>query len=427
MNRVILAAVLFIIAYANIPANQTRTIKKTFKVEEGQSITLEKFSGVNLKISTWDRDEISFDLKAVIDCSDEDYELEYANSLAIVNSISGNEQVFRLSATTSESGYYLFGLIKINLFYHFRKEIRGEIFLPKNKLELLQVNYSDIYLFQINNLLEISGRGNDILMHDCSGIERIINPYGKIRIEKCSGDLRLASRGTSIDIIDYKGNVAIESDYSKIKLSNINGIIDVENKSGDVEIRNSNVNKLKIPYTKLEMQDVNLNYNSTISIEGKSSTFYMSNIKSNLEIESDFSAFRLRRIEGITNIKGKTLDIKGDELAGNIFITSTNSLIDIRFSKIKEGIISNTSASINLHLLADPQFLELANHSAPITLTIPPNYDGDLEVKSYKGQINSDFFMDVRKNNTEISGYVKGKAKKRILISNSGSSINLQK
>ena len=428
MKRGISIIIVLMLFCTVISAKQTKIINKSFKVEPNKTIEFEDFSSLNVKISSWDKDEIGFNLKAYVESSDNDFEKFYINSLDIQNEILGSRQIISLVRTDEKGGFSFLGLFKIRIGYHFSSEIKGEIFLPKNLSLNLDFRYSDIVISGINGVKEINGRGNDLSVFDCTGMSKIDNNYGKITLEKCKGDINLKSRSTNIEINDHIGDLIIESDYTNIKINNVDGRIGIADKSGDIEIKNAVVKNLDIPYSNLEIRDMNPRDDNTLYIKGKSSTIEFYNVKSNMEIESDYTNVKFRNITGDIFFEGKSCDVKGDQVVGNLDVDATYSGLYFRELNANKIKISHSNNTIDLTLNSEPQQIDIINKYGKVDITMPSSYEGDIDLQTRYGQIRSDFDLNYHKGTSEIFAYSKGKSsKKHIKIENYSGDISLRK
>lgn len=410
-------------------AGQTKNINKNFKVVAGKAIKFENFSGLKVKITTWERDEVGINLKAFVDCSDSEYETLYKDKLDVTSTTIGSKQIINLEKTNEEAGTSILGLFKIKLFYHFRLEIKGEIFLPKNLSANLDFSYSDIMLSNVPLLNEINGRGNYLVLYDCSGLSKIDNDYGKIRLEKCKGDLQINSRSTNIEVIDHSGDLKVHADYSDIKINNVSGLVGVIDRSGKIEIKNAVVKNLEIPYSELEISDVQPKANKKLFINGTSANFSFYNVKSDVEIKSPYSEARFINFSGDVTFTGQSSTIKGDEFEGNIYIDAAYSTIDFRRTKSKEIKIKDRSNTIGLSLDADPINVEIDNkYGSGIEIILPHGYDGEINVRNRFGKIRSEFELNYVEDASDIYASSKAKSvKKRIKIGSANSDITLKK
>lgn len=419
---------LFLFVMHNIfYAGQTKIINKSFKAEQGKSIEFENFSGLNVKITQWDKNEIGINLKAYVDCSDKEYETNYIKSLDVSNDILGSRQIISLEKTTEESGTSIFGLFKVRLFYHFRSEIKGEIFLPKDWPANLNFTYSDIVLSGMKKLEEINGRGNDVKIYDCDGMKLIDNDYGKIKLEKCEGNLDINSRSTTIEINDHKGNLNIVSDYTDIKINNVDGKINIRDRSGDIEIKNAVVHELDIPYSDLEIRDMVPAYENNLKIKGKSSNYSFNKVKSNMEIESDYTEIRFREITGSIYFDGKSSKLTGNDLTGNLELKSHYSNFDFQNLAAKKIKVSQSNNSMNFYLITEPEQIDITNKYGNIDITMPRGYDGEINLGTRYGKIKSDFDIDLKSERSDMTGFTKGKnSRKKISIENYSGDILLK-
>ena len=185
---------------------------------------------------------------------------------------------------------------------------------------------------------------------------------------------------------------------------------------------------MEIPYSDLEIRDMLPKNNNRLLIKGKSAELTFYNVKSDMEIESDYTDFRFRNTVGNIMLHGKSCDIKGEYVEGNLDINTTYTDIDFRSLNSDRITISNTSSSIYIVLSSEPQQIDIRNRYGGVEISVPSTYDGEIDLHSNHGQIKSDFDLNHDKRTSEMSAYSKGKStKKHIKIENYSSDIILRK
>ena len=427
MKRGDLIFILTLLIALPLFAGQSKTIKKNFIVEPGKTIEFENFSGVDIRLTAWDKNEIGINLKAYVESSDNDYEKEFIKSLNVTNDVLGSRQIITLEKTGEQPGTSILGLFKVKLFSHFRSDIKGEIFLPRNVSTSLAFNYSDLMIRGLKKIQEISGKSSDLKIYNC-GIQNLIeDDYGKIEMEKCSGNLEIKSRSSTIEITDHDGSLEIKSDYSNISVENATGKVSIRDRSGSVEIKNAPVQYLDIDYTDLKVTDSNIGLDKTLKIEGKSSNYSFTDVNVNFDIRSDYTDVDFSAVNGNISFDGKSCTVKGFDVTGNIDIRSTYTGVDFSRVSSKSILIDNTSNSINLDLVTEPENIDIQNKYGNVKIEMPRGYDGEIDLRTQYGQINNDFETDTRTDKNVVTAYTKGKSpKKKIRIKNYSGDISLK-
>ena len=62
-------------------ANEKKKFERSFKVEPNQRIEIINLPAMNVRVKTWDKNEVKFDLLVSINSSDEDYEEKFIKLL----------------------------------------------------------------------------------------------------------------------------------------------------------------------------------------------------------------------------------------------------------------------------------------------------------------------------------------------------------
>lgn len=218
-------------------ASERKNIKKSFKVKPGQAIEINSVSGVNVKVRSWNKDEIKFDLEVKMYSTDEEYEEAYVNDFNIEEWENGSNLVFDFVETDESVSWSFWDIFEFKFGVIVDKDIEGEIFVPHSNSLRMNIRYSNIQLSAMKNKLDIIGRGNDIHLTRCDSIHRIENLYGDIKIENCGGDLELESRGSVVTILGFSGDAAINALYSEITAEEISGNLTIVSRSEDIRIR----------------------------------------------------------------------------------------------------------------------------------------------------------------------------------------------
>lgn len=410
-----------------IYAQQTKIISKSFNIEPGKIVEFVNFSGLSLRIVTWDKNEIEFNIKAKVKCSDEEYEKLYINSLDVESKVKDSRQVINFIKTNEKGGVSFLGLFRLRIGYRFHSEIQGEVSIPREMVSKLNFNYADIYLLGTTAISELTGTGNNLFLTDCSGIVTIENNYGKIKLDKCSSDININSISGTIEINDHVGDVKIKSDYTSIKLNNIKGRVGIGNRSGNIEIRNSIVKNLDIPYSKLELNDI-YSPGNQVKIKSQSSKCTFNNVQTDFEIEGDYTELKFEKITGDIIFSGRNSKINGNDINGNLDLTTSYS--DLILSNLNSQAIKiiNSSGDIKLKLNSEPIQVYIVNRFNLIDVKMPPGFNGEIDLETQYGNIKSDLIKNIKSFNNTTTGYAKGNSeKKRVKIRNLNSDIYFYK
>ena len=165
-----------------------------------------------------------------------------------------------------------------------------------------------------------------------------------------------------------------------------------------------------------------------IIIKGKSSTLSFYNVKSDMDISSDYTNVKFRNTTGNISYQGKSCNLRGEQIEGDIDFDVSYS--DIDFSALRAGSIkiNDSNNSIYLTMVTEPRNVEIEDKYGKVELTIPGSYDGEINLRTQYGNIRSDFDLSYKKKSSETAAYSKGKNNgKKIRIETVSTDIYLRK
>ena len=240
-------------------SDRHRTIEEHYTTTPSQSIELRGFSGSKLKVRSWDKNEVSIRLDISYSASDERDEQKYLDAITLRQNES--KELIRIEYQEPEvsiRGNHSFWTWLKGVFSgsFTRKEVEGEIFVPRSNALTAEVRYGSVDMEGMKGSLSLLGTGNTVMFKNCSALGEVTNDYGKATIENCGGALRLSSKSTTVLIDQFDGKVAIDADYSNITVRDVkqsltihstSGTIKVDKISGDATIRSDYSNITKEP------------------------------------------------------------------------------------------------------------------------------------------------------------------------------------
>lgn len=392
MKNIIVFIVCIYFITLPVLADTEKNIQKNIPIEQGKKIEFDGFTGLKVDFIKWDKNEIGFRLKVVIDCSDSDYEKEYADSLDIVSKSIDSKQVITLVRKQLEAKKSsFFGLFSFRFMYHFRSKIVGEIYIPSTFPGSLNISYSDLYFSGMNQLPEIIGRSNDLVINNCSMIPKIDNPYGNIKLDNTSSSLTIFTRSNKVEISGHKGNLEISGEYSDVKLSDVDGIVIISDRSCNIDISNSTLKKIYAPYSEIVLRNILKSQNDELQISGNSLTCSFDYISPDIQISSDYSKVSFNNLKGALSLTGHSTVLKGKKLYGNLYIDTHYGKIEIDDLNGKETKISNTNDHIYLYYSTEPGLIDIKNTYGDVKLKVPRTYKGEITATASYGKIESDF------------------------------------
>ncbi|MHA2290368.1 MAG: DUF4097 family beta strand repeat-containing protein, partial [Promethearchaeota archaeon] len=414
MKRLISAAVIILFVSLSLNATEYKKLKKSFKVDPNQRIEIESISGLDVKVKSWDKNEVLFDLSVKVRSSDKEYEKAYVEALDIIERRTNSDLIIEFVETSEEGSWSFWDIFELKFGFSIFKEIKGNIYVPKaNDLEA-DFRYSNIQLEDMSGELNLNGRANELMLNNCSNIKVIENNYGDVTIKNCGGNLDLESRSSNISVEVFDGPAKIYSSYSNIKVYDISNSVEVDTRSADVKIKNINGDlKVNADYSDVEINDVS----GFLQLVDRSGNVWITNA-GGIKLEGPYTDFEIKKITGVSykkiEIKNKSGKIKLEDAVGDILITDSYSSIglksivgnveltsrsapiycdniqgdwvsDTKYSKISikklsadKVVIDNRSENVTLQLEKVPDEIEIDNEYGDVDLTIPKGFAGNV-------------------------------------------------
>lgn len=424
MKKMIL---LFVITAIEILGVEYKDYKKSFTVDPGKNIELNCVSGMDVKLRSWDKNEVSFNLRIKIKSSDEDYEKSYVRDFDIKQWQSSDEIIIDIVENDENGSWSFWDIFRFKFQFSVEKEIKGEIYIPVNNPLETNIKYSEINLRDMTGEINIIGRANEIKLENCSDIRRISNNYGNTAIYNCGGKLDLESRSNKVKIESFNGEAFIDAQYSEIKIKNITshlklntrsanvliekvngnckvsgdystitisdvkGMVDVEDRSGNVEIVNSGGVNFNGPYSRLGIETVSGSAANDLKITNRSGSIKLKNVIGNIFIDDSYSNMEFINITGDVDLTSRSGKIIGKNIEGSWSSKTQYSRITIDGLRADFINIVNRSEPIVLQLKSIPNQIEIKNDYGNVDLSMPQDFSGDVSLSATHGDINTSF------------------------------------
>ncbi len=138
--------------------------------------------------------------------------------------------------TDEDYDWNFWDIFRLKFVSYISKDIKGEIFIPRENDFTSDFRYSDISLTNSSGKITLYGKGNNLSLVKCSNLGIIENAFGNIKIENCGGNLELLSRSCENIIKNFDGNVVINSNYSDIISQEIKGTLNIVSRSADISV-----------------------------------------------------------------------------------------------------------------------------------------------------------------------------------------------
>lgn len=424
-------------------ADRSRDLEKRVITTASQRIEIKGLSGSEITFKSWDKNEISIKLSVRISASDEKYEEDYVNALDIEETRSPSSVTVNfkeLQRGVRGSGSF-WGLFKGSAYL--RKEIVGEIYVPKSNPLTTDLSYGSITLDDMKGEVYLLGKNNSLSLKNCSSLQTIENDYGttvvensggslnlsgvssKVTIEKFEGPVKISADYSSLKLKDLKqsvsirsqsgkhtienvgGNLTVRSNYSTIVVNNVSGMAEIHSQSGNLRIENVDGLIIEAPYTKIEARRVTGKASKEVSIRGQSDSITLEDVQGNVTLDCPYSPISLEKVRGSVTLVTQSGRVTADDVIGDWKSETDYSTVRIRGLKAKSVSIRTKSNPVELDLLSIPATLDILNEYGSVAVSMPKGFSGEIQLDSEYASIDTDFPLRVKK--TGGSAYAVGK------------------
>lgn len=439
--KILAAAVISALAVHPGANDQTRTLEHKSAVTEGQLIEVRGISGSKIQFTSWDRNEVAINLRVHISSSSEEYEAEYVKALEIREARSDNRLVLEfveLRKNVSGGGFWSF----LTGGGYIRKEIRGEIFVPRSNALTTDFSYGSVELEDMKGQVKILGKNNELRLKDCSDVRAIENDYGESVLLNCGGALDLSGTSSKITVESFEGTVAIDANYSTIivkktsrsavvksqsgritaegiggdlsieapytptTISSVKGNVSVGTKSASARIRDVQGLTIDAPYSEVDAVNVTSPAGMPVTFTGQSSTLSFENVKGAMILDGPYTNMTLKGIQGPVDLQSKSSRVTTDGVTGDWKSRTEYSTLRLRGLRSGSVSITNKSNDVDLDLLNVPDRVEIRNEYGGVEVSMPKGFAGEVALDAEYGSIETDF--PVRSRKTGSSAYAVG-------------------
>ncbi|MFC2135506.1 DUF4097 family beta strand repeat-containing protein [Bacteroidota bacterium] len=432
-------------------ANEKKKFERSFKVEPNQRIEIINLPAMNVRVKTWDKNEVKFDLLVSINSSDEDYEEKFIKYFDIVETRTSSDLVLEFDQP-EDGGWSFWDIFELKFHYYVEKQIRGEIYIPTGNALYAEFKYSDIDLRGMKGDLELDGRSNDLVLTECMNIRTINNIYGNVTITKSSGNLLLefdgpvtidapysnvelydisqsadvSTRSASVKAEKINGDLTLDAPYCDVEIDDVKGTVKASDRSGKLKVNNVLGIALDIPYSNLMLSEVTSG-DKPLLISSRSEKLFFENIVADLNIDDSYSNFEIKNHKGDINLSSRSGEIVVYGLEGNWESEtqySTYRFVNMKSDRIK---IDNRSNPITIDLLNVPRSIEIKNPYGNVDISIPKGFGGEVELVAQYGEIACDLPLKFKSEGSTSTAYGRvgsGSGKIKIEVRSANITIN---
>ncbi len=452
MKKYNICMVLLFLIVSSLYAERSKEYKTSFKVSPNMKINIETVSGMNVKVMSWDSNQVKVDLKIEISSSDDEYEKEYIKQFSI-NERRNKSELSLVFNEPDRNGWSFWDIFKLKFSFYVNKEIRGVIYVPRSNALAADFRYSEIILDGLKGELDLPGRSNKILLKNCENVQNLENEYGETEIIGCKGNLELLTRSSTLKIKNFTGEMRISADYNDVFLEDISGHTKISSRSGNMEVKNINGNlDVDAPYMNMKIYDVNgftritnrseniLVSNSKgltidgpyctmdisgiedihgkkISITGRSGSISLTKITGDINVDDQYSKINLSDVKGNIDLTSRSETITGSSIEGNIYFETQYCEIRIEKLNAREIKMLNRSGEIRLNMISNPSEVKIKNEYGEVELSLLKSYEGEFDLNANYGKVITTLPLRIRESGSSEFGYGKiGKKNNKIEI-----------
>lgn len=458
MKSIILAITYAATLFFDSPDGHRR-LEDQFTAKPSQRITLQGFSGTEIKVRSWEKSEVSVTLDVSFSSSRSRDEQRYLDAISLKKTETGDELRIALiepeiaSQRTNSLWSWLSGFFGGS---YTRKEIVGEIFVPASNSLRAEVKYGSVSLDGMKGPLSLIGTGNTVILRNCATVQEVENDYGKTTIERSGGSLQLSAKSSTISVDQFTGKASIDADYSTITLRDItqsisvrstsgtikadriggnatiisdystitvndaSGMVDIEDQSGKVSVKNAAGVTVRGSYSSIEIVDISGKGAREIALTGQSATIAVTNATGNLKIENPYGNIDLRNIRGNVSLTSKSGRVTADEITGDWASDTEYSTYSVRGLSGKNVAVRNKSGKVDMTLKSMPTTVDIRNEYADVNLDLPIGFSGDVDLNVTYGRLDTNLPLQKSKSFDSSGGYgirtVGGSGKAKISV-----------
>ena len=422
-----------LVAASVAPAEKSKELERRVTVTAGQAVEIRGLNGSEIEIKTWDKSEVYVRLHVVLSSSNKELEKEYIDGVAITDRVTADRAVITFSEPKHDlsDGFSFKKLFTLSFGSYIRKEISGEVFVPKKNAFTSDMKYGSITLDDMAGSVRLEGQSNTIRIRKCSNLSWIRNDYGtgtiddsggeldlktqsgKVEIENFTGSLvlsadystvtvgkvskglRLTSKSATIKVADIGGDASIDADYSTVTVERVKGTVKVSDKSGNIKVHSVEGASIDGAYSNIQLSSVAGTAEKTITITGMSGKLNLSDVVGNVQIDNPYSTMELMNVKGNVNLKTKSGSVTAEEVSGDWTSDTEYSTIRLRKLRAQKVLMENSSGVVEVDLLNAPKHLEVRNQYADVNIHLPQGLASAIRIKSEYGTVKTNLPVEI--------------------------------
>lgn len=410
-------------------ASEAKEIKRIIPIQNGKTIELHDFSGSEIEVRSWDKNEISIDIKVEYSSSDKEREQEYYQRVDVVHDESSDRVKISYKEPKMENGFSWKNFFKSLFSSYSNLEVKGVILIPASSPLVSDMRYGFYSFYGIKGKLELHGTGSTLKLKNCESLQKIENNYGTTTIEQSGGSLVLEAMSSTIIISDFNGTIDAAADYSTVKISEIKNDIKIKCSSGRLDIHGvggnvsldasySTINAVNIkgkftvesnsgtivagqvggvnidaPYSNIIVETVN-GTGDAIVVKNSSGKIDISTASRDVRIDDSYSVVKLSDIRGNISINGTGTTVQGKKINGDLLVKTEYGNVNVDGLSAAIVEVENKSNGIDLQMLTKPTKVNIINEYGPVDISLP-EYSGNVRLKASYGKITTNLPIEI--------------------------------
>ncbi len=438
----------------SLPRAEVKEIKKNIPLHNVRTIEVMGFNGASLDIKSWEKNEISVNIRVDFSQSDKEKEKENFRNIDVIQEQVGNSIILHFREPSFKNEGFSFKNFLTSLFAPTVSNltVNGEIYLPSTVHLSSDMRYGEYAIDGIRGNLALSGVANTLTVRNCSSLQKIENNYGKTNIEHSGGTLLLTGESSQILVTDFNGsmnanasyatmkliaitnnltgvctsgnvtidgvggNISFNASYATFEANNIKGTVALESQSGTLRVKNTGGVTITAPYSNVTIEAVN-GPGIPVQVHNTSGRVDISDVTRDVTIDDSYSQLKLINIRGNVSVNSSGATFTGKKITGNF--SMKNEYGDIRVDDLSSSTVEivNKNNTVEIALSTKPAKINITNEYGPVVVSFP-EFAGDVRLKASYGTIKTNLPIEVEE--IESSSFAIGQ------IGNRNGSINIK-
>lgn len=409
---------------------QDKNVKKNFKINPNQRVFINGIPEIGIKVIGWDKKEADMNINVKVNSSDTDFKTAYLQNFDVSYKYDGNDVIIDFIETPKKGSWSVFDIFKGDFKYSFKKEITGEIYLPKEALMVGNFIYSNISVSNIQGEMILKGKGNHFDVKDCGKVNEITNEIGGVVVSRSAGKLNADVKLSPLTLETFEGNVKIKasnttisiagitgsfnldsydtkgtvddvskgaiihSEISDLTLKKVNGILEIYDKSSIIKVYDIAGFKMEGNKTDLIAEGITSKAKEKIFLTTREGKYRISNSTGAFFIDDDYSNYSFNSITGNIIYSASNGSFTGRELKGDW--KSDTKYCAISLSEISSSYIeaSGKGKKFKAVIANTPRKVEIKNSDDDVEIIVNKEIKTSLFLIVQHGTMKSDFPID---------------------------------